>query len=116
LTRRANHRYIDNIARISKPAPENWQRVFPLAGARERAGMRRGLSTFARGPRSDDLQSRCERRSAIALGIGFAPEMIAQAIMPHILFIPDEEAGMTAYLISLALTGLILIVLWEGLS
>jgi hypothetical protein len=27
-----------------------------------------------------------------------------------------KEAGMTAYLISLALTGLILIVLWEGLS
>jgi hypothetical protein len=27
-----------------------------------------------------------------------------------------EEAGMTAYLISLALAGLVVIVLWEGLS
>jgi hypothetical protein len=44
--------------RISKPAPGNWQRVFSLAGARERAGMRRGLSTFVRRPRSDDLRSR----------------------------------------------------------
>jgi hypothetical protein len=43
--------------------------------------------------------------------------MIALAIMPHILFIPDErEADMTAYLISLSLAGLVAIVLWEGLS
>jgi hypothetical protein len=66
LTRRANHRYIDNIARILKPAPGNWLRAFSLAGARERAGKRRELFTFARGPeamicdraRSDDLRSR----------------------------------------------------------
>jgi MFS superfamily sulfate permease-like transporter len=57
--------------------------------------------------------------------IGFAPEMIAPtAIMPHIflrVIAPrndgsGEEAGMTAYLISLALAGLVVIVLWEGLS
>jgi hypothetical protein len=59
--------------------------------------------------RSDDLRSRW--------GIGFAPEMIASAIMPHILFMPERrEAGMTTYLISLSLVGLVVIVLWEGLS
>jgi hypothetical protein len=43
--------------------------------------------------------------------------MIATAIMPHILFIhPDEEARMTAYLISLSLAGLIAIAVWEGFS
>jgi hypothetical protein len=42
--------------------------------------------------------------------------MIAQAIMPQIYSYPRKEAGMTAYLISLALTGLVIIVLWEGLS
>jgi hypothetical protein len=90
LTRRANHRYIDNIARILKPAPGNWRRVFSLAGTRERAGMRRGLVHVRMRPLCDDLRSRSKRRSSIALGIGFAPEMIAKAIMLHILLIPDE--------------------------
>jgi hypothetical protein len=41
-----------------------------LAGTRERAGARGvAKATFARG---------------LLAGIGFAPEMIAQAIMPHI--------------------------------
>jgi hypothetical protein len=40
--------------------------------------------------------------------------MIATAIMPHILFI--QEVGMTAYLISLSLVGLIAIAVWEGFS
>jgi hypothetical protein len=42
--------------------------------------------------------------------------MIALAIMPHIFSSPMKEAGMTAYLISLSLAGLVVIVLWEGLS
>jgi hypothetical protein len=49
-------------------------------------------------------------------GIGFAPEMIAQeAIMPHMVH-RQREASMTAYLISLALAGLVTIALWEGLA
>jgi hypothetical protein len=47
--------------------------------------------------------------------IGFAPEMIASSlIMPHILF-TQRDAGMTAYLISLALAVLVVIVMWDGL-
>jgi hypothetical protein len=37
------------------------------------------------------------------------------AIMPHISFFPGEKP-MTAYLISLALAGLVAIALWETLS
>ena len=40
--------------------------------------------------------------------------MIVEAIMPHILFILGREAGMTAYLIVLALAGLVAIAVWEG--
>jgi hypothetical protein len=51
LTCRANHLYIVIIARIKKPAAGKPAAGFSLAGARERAGTRRGLmSTFARGP------------------------------------------------------------------
>jgi hypothetical protein len=50
-------------------------------------------------------------------GIGFAPEMIAQeAIMPHMVHPQKERPSMTAYLISLALAGLVAIALWEGLA
>jgi hypothetical protein len=35
--------------------------------------------------------------------------------MPHLLFLP-EGTSMTAILISLALAGLVLIIVWEGLS
>jgi hypothetical protein len=42
--------------------------------------------------------------------------MIALAIMPQILFMPDRRIVMTAYLISLSLAGLVVIVVWEGLS
>jgi hypothetical protein len=49
-------------------------------------------------------------------GMGFAPEMIAQeAIMPYMVH-PQREASMTAYLISLALAGLVAIAVWEGLA
>jgi hypothetical protein len=59
--------------------------------------------------------------------IGFAPEMTrAKAIMPRICFSWDsqkttitrkrEPPAMTAYLISLALAGLLAIALWEGFS
>jgi len=46
--------------------------------------------------------------------IRFAPEMIAEAIMPHISFVARREAGMTVYLIALALAGLVTIAVWEG--
>jgi hypothetical protein len=36
--------------------------------------------------------------------------------MPHIHSVSREGASMTAYLISLALAGLVMIVVWEGLS
>lgn len=52
----------------------------------------------------------------IAPGIGFAPEMIASAIMPHILFTRKQETSMTAYLISLALAGLVVLAVWEEFS
>jgi hypothetical protein len=52
----------------------------------------------------------------IARGIGFAPEMIASAIMPHILIHVGETTSMTAYLISLALAGLIALAVWDGFS
>jgi hypothetical protein len=54
--------------------------------------------------------------------IGFAPEMTARerSCRAFIRFtlqpIFGEQAGMTAYLISLALAGLVAIALWEGFS
>lgn len=72
-----------------------------FAGTRERAGTRRGpVSTSARGLH--------------VMEIRFVPQMIAEATMPHILFIPKGEAGMTACLIVLALAGLVAIAVWEG--
>jgi hypothetical protein len=77
-----------------------------FAGTRERAGTRRG-----RGPRS---------HAASLMEIGFAPEMTAlSAIMPHIISCQrtvSEEGSMTAYLISLALIGLVAIAVAEGFS
>jgi hypothetical protein len=48
------------------------------------------------------------------MGIGFVPEMIRIAIMPHIFI--QGQRPMTAYLISLALVGLVAIAVWEGCS
>jgi hypothetical protein len=50
-------------------------------------------------------------------GIGFAPEMIG-SISDHAadLIPKQQEAVMTAYLISLALVGLVAIAVWEGFS
>jgi hypothetical protein len=36
--------------------------------------------------------------------------------MPHIFSIAPRGTRMTAYLISLALAGLVVIIVWEGLS
>jgi hypothetical protein len=56
------------------------------------------------------------RHADRAWGIGFASEMIAQeAIKPHMVH-TRREASMTAYLISLALAGLVAIAVWEGLA
>jgi hypothetical protein len=72
--------------------------LFTLAGARERAGPRRG-----------EVHGRTRPPP---MEIGFAPEMIASiAIMPHILFTQGIGGSMTAYLISLALAGLVVIVM-----
>jgi len=71
---------------------------FRLAGTRERAGMRRGADAMTvRGP---------SKR-----GIRFAPQRSRQAICRTV-----HSGGhpMTAYLISLALVGLVTIVLWEA--
>jgi len=52
-------------------------------------------------------------RTRPPVGIGFAPEMIGLAIMRRFI---SSEKPMTAYLISLALVGLIAIAVWEGSS
>jgi hypothetical protein len=49
-------------------------------------------------------------------GIGFAPETIAKAVCRRFDRCPASEAVMTAYLISLALAGLIAIAVWEAFS
>jgi hypothetical protein len=46
------------------------------------------------------------------MGIGFAPEMIVDG--DHAAHLFREGIPMTAYLISLALVGLIAIAVWEG--
>ena len=89
---------------------------FPLfrimvARTRERAGTRRGKD-----PRPPAASASDDPPWIGLEGIGFAPEMIAQeAIMPHMVH-RQREASMTAYLISLALAGLVTIALWEGLA
>jgi len=76
--------------------------LFTLAGVRERAGPRRG-----------EVHGRTRPPP---MEIGFAPEMIAPiAIMPHILFTQGTGGSMTACLISLALAGLVVIVMSDGL-
>lgn len=66
---------------------------------RERAGARRGLEIHD--------------RTRPPVGIGFAPEMIGFDHAAHFI---SSEKPMTAYLISLALVGLIAIAVWEGCS
>jgi hypothetical protein len=78
--------------------PPSEPRSSQLAGARERAGGRRGRKAAAvRGPMP---------------GIRFAPEMIAPD-SDHAAYFISEGQTMTAYLISLALVGLIAIAVWE---
>jgi hypothetical protein len=85
-------------------------RIMP-ARTRERAGTRRGKD-----PRPPAASASDEPPWIGPGGMGFAPEMIAQkAIMPYMVH-PQREASMTAYLISLALAGLVAIAVWEGLA
>jgi hypothetical protein len=74
--------------------------ITQLAGMREHAGLRRGSSPPHAAPD----------------GIRFAPQMICActAIMPHISIF--GETPMTAYLIQLALIGLVVIAVSEELS
>jgi len=48
--------------------------------------------------------------------IGFAPETIAPTAICRALYSRKREQCMTAYLISLALAGLVAIAVWDGLS
>jgi hypothetical protein len=48
--------------------------------------------------------------------IGFAPEMTVRIRSCRIFDFDQARPGMTAYLISLALAGLVAIAVWEGLS
>jgi hypothetical protein len=134
LTCRANHRHNAIIAKIAKarteksvagflfgilesdggrtstpqlptPPPGRRERAVvrtftPLAGMREHVGLRRGSSPPHAAPD----------------GIRFAPQMICArtAIMPQVSF--SGEMPMTAYLISLALVGLVVIAVSEELS
>jgi hypothetical protein len=75
-----------------------------IAGARERDGTQRGTkATSARGPLRFE-------------GYGFAPEMIVVPCDHAAHLNSRSEPPMTAYLISLALAGLIAIAVWEGFS
>jgi hypothetical protein len=75
-------------------SPHNWP------GMREHAGPRRESSRAARGPRRDKVRAPNDLR-------------LHTAIMPHIFF---GEMSMTAYLISLALIGLVVIAVSEEFS
>jgi len=58
----------------------------------------------------------CARTRPPSTEIGFAPEMIAWSGHAAYFIRIRSKAGMTAYLISLALAGLIAITVLEGLS
>jgi hypothetical protein len=67
-------------------------------------------ATSARGP---------SRRSAVGIapgGIGFAPEMAVSSGHAAQLNSRRKRSDMTAYLIALALAGLVAIAVWEGFS
>ncbi len=83
-------------------------RIMP-ARARERAGTRRGKD-----PRLPPAGPATIRHADRAWETGLAPEA-QEAIMPHMVH-QRREASMTAYLILLALAGLVAIAVWEGLS
>ncbi|WP_407155711.1 hypothetical protein [Bradyrhizobium sp. STM 3557] len=75
-----------------------------LTGPRERAGLWRG-------------EYRCRRCGPSAVrGIGFAPETIALAKrdLPRLSFV-QEMPTMTAYLISLAIAGLVALAICDAL-
>jgi hypothetical protein len=90
------------VCPAGKPLHTFPDHALKLAGARERAGARRG-----HGPRSH----------AVSLAeIGFAPEMIVSIRSCRIFDSDQARPDMTAYLISLALAGLVVIAVSEGLS
>jgi hypothetical protein len=89
-----------HCAPIGAPPSEPTSIQLNTGRTRERVGLRRE-------PGSPSA-------AAPGTGIGFAPETIARlAICRTLAF---TESFMTAYLISLALAGLLVIVLWEGVS
>jgi hypothetical protein len=113
LTRRANHRHIVIVATI-EPAPGNRSRAFSIAilnpffesdGGR----IRDAASPMSAPCRKTRLQAR--RR----------PNQCWRSAGPLCHFAParpatTKEFNMTAYLISLALAGLLALALWEAMS
>jgi hypothetical protein len=98
-------RTISPSSASSQDAPRGALPSEPLlkfAGARECAGTRRG-----HGPRP---------HAASWTEIGFAPEMTASIRSCRTFDSDQARPDMTAYLISLALAGLVAIAVWEGLS
>ena len=145
LTRRANHRHIFIIARTAKaragkPAagfsfcdprtefPESdggrisWAHHLPKQRIVARRASRRAavrtifeIGRCARTRRR--RRGRGPRPHAASLAeIGVAPEMTVSIRSCRIFDSDRARPGMTAYLISLALAGLVAIAVWEGLS
>jgi hypothetical protein len=100
LTRRANHRHIVIIARI-EPAPGNRPRAF-LIGIFESDG---GRIRDAASPHVSALPQDASASAAVRTCVGNETDSAT-----------PREFNMTAYLISLALAGLVAIALWEALS
>jgi hypothetical protein len=110
LTRRANHRHIVIVATI-EPAPGNRSRAFSIAilqpifciGRRPHLG--RSISHV-----SALSQDAC-KRAAVRTSVGDQPHGF---VAPRLTI--TREFNMTAYLISLALAGLLALALWEAMS
>jgi len=106
LPRRANHRHIDNIASIESGARPGK----PVAGFVIRA-FRNRTAAAGRTNLHEALAARRLNARRRPNHLGFAG-----ANLPAAMTTPRKQAAMTAYLISLALAGLVAIALWEGLS
>jgi hypothetical protein len=142
LTRRANHPHNDILAQIVKPAPETAAGFLLLEIPQSDGGphVRTPHLPHASSPagrRPNQYHSRVNARefmpvraNAPARGVasmprpprplGFGDRVRARndradRDLPRILF-HSARKRMTAYLLSLALIGLVTIVIWEGLS
>jgi len=138
LTRRANHRHIGTIERNADARANDRCGLFLCPDFTDRTAARHVRTPH---PRICVVETRVVVRASSSVrnwparanvpaggaplrppaapcsqGIRFAPEMIAPgAIMPRNLF-SLKEHQVTAYLISLALLGLVAIAVWEGIA